>query len=128
MPKISAKDYPEEYYLIEEALSGEATEGILSKEQHSTKRNSFPNARIQGRKLKSDEISKLMAEHKRFCGYLREPHKFDGVFTGLCAICNFTTCQYPRILYNSSENDCPTYISFNKELERRAKGMSYKKF
>jgi len=120
MPKVSYPDCLKEDSSIEGLLSEEVTEGVLSKEKIS-KRNSFPNARIQGKKLKSNEITKLMTEHKYFCSCLKEPHRFDGVFTGYCTILEFYACKYPRVLANPSRNDCPIYIENEKELERKAR-------
>ncbi|MCK9568054.1 hypothetical protein M0R72_03820 [Candidatus Pacearchaeota archaeon] len=118
MPKVSYKDFLKENYSIEELLSEEIIEGVLSKEKIS-KRNSFPDRDIPGIKCNDNDITKLISEHKYLCGYLRNPHKFEGVFTGICAVYDLRVCKYPRILVNPYKNDCPIYLGLERILTEK---------
>lgn len=147
MPKVPSEDWNDYYEEISEELGDaffsydplypteEQEVQKVVKEKPKKPKEDLPKKKfkkefhiysVRGKKLKSNQITALLGQHKHPCGYLRSLHLYnsqDGeVLTGLCALTEFfEPCQYPRILRNPSRNDCPIYVASEKEYERRAK-------
>jgi len=63
-----------------------------------------------------DKMEKLKSEGKYACSYLRNIHFYNERFGGLCALCNFELCHFPRTLTNQLDNDCQIYLKNNGDL------------
>jgi hypothetical protein len=76
---------------------------------------------LPGKRLRNMDFEKCASEGKHLCGYLREPHLYtenhSGVekFAGLCALCEFEQCKFPRALDSSHKNNCPVLLEYEKK-------------
>ena len=79
---------------------------------------------ILGTRLRTNEIEKLNSQNRYFCGYLREPHLYQGNPIGLCALCE-GECVHPKFLRFCQKNDCKIYIQItNSMIEEENRRLS----
>lgn len=72
--------------------------------------------KVLGRILSSKELDILFSQGKYKCGYLRDVHMYEDVYTGLCALTkNFDACEYPRVFCGLSQDYCPIHKEFHKK-------------
>ncbi|MFA5070806.1 MAG: hypothetical protein WC511_00355 [Candidatus Pacearchaeota archaeon] len=134
MPKVRLDDYLEEIseelgdaFFSYDSLELEKPQEILPEvvaEEPKKSNENFHKYSVRGKKLKSNEITALLAQGKHPCGYLRNLHMYHGqdgdVYTGLCSLTEFfNPCRFPRILRNPSENNCPIFMASEEKYRNR---------
>lgn len=72
---------------------------------------------IPGRVLNWHETKLSVLADVDTCGYLRQPHLYEGEFYGKCALQDFEMCDYPCHLPRLGHGKyvdfkCPTYKHF----------------
>jgi hypothetical protein len=89
------------------------------------KENSIPASNkiaehLPGKRLRNNDFEICYSKGMYLCGYLREPHLYQEnhssleKFAGLCALCDFQQCKFPRALNRSHKNDCPVLVKYEK--------------